>query len=152
MDATRLAAELLEPIPANRTFGIRVLRAVDAHARVALQAAPTTTNVIGSLHSSGLVALIDAAGLAAIIAAATSSDALQHVVPLGTRAQIEFLAPARGDLVAQCTMDDAAQAATREFLDARTPTAHVVTDVEILDADHQIVCRGAFTWSLRRQT
>lgn len=81
MDATQLAAELLEPIPAHRTFGLRVVRAVEACAEVALTVHPALTNVIGSLHSSGLA-----------------------------------------------------------------------TDVESLDEDGRVVCRGSFTWQLRRVT
>jgi acyl-coenzyme A thioesterase PaaI-like protein len=61
---TRLAATLLEPVPANRTFRIEVLKAVDSSAEVALTVAPEFHNVMGSLHSGGLVALIDATGLA----------------------------------------------------------------------------------------
>jgi hypothetical protein len=56
--------------------------------------------VIGSLHSSGLVALVDAAGLAAIIAAAAEEHELQDVTPLGWVAHLEFLSPACGRLVA----------------------------------------------------
>ncbi|GAA1953759.1 hypothetical protein [Amycolatopsis minnesotensis] len=70
MDLTDLARKLLEPIPANRSAGPRVLRAADGTGEVAIGPAPALANVIGSLHSSGLVALLDAAGLAAIIGAA----------------------------------------------------------------------------------
>ncbi|MFF7392969.1 hypothetical protein ACFZAE_31585 [Streptomyces scabiei] len=59
MDRTALARTLLEPIPAHRT------------AEIATRTPPELTNVMGSLHSSGLVALLDATGLGAIIAAST---------------------------------------------------------------------------------
>jgi hypothetical protein len=39
VDATRLAARLLEPVPASRTFGVRVLSAAAAAAEVELVAA-----------------------------------------------------------------------------------------------------------------
>jgi len=82
-------------VPANRTFRIQVLRAVDSGAEVALAVEPDFHNVIGSLNSSGLVALVDATGLAAIIAAAANETELEGVVPLGSAARLEFLAPAR---------------------------------------------------------
>ena len=62
------------------------------------------TNVVGSLHSSGLIALVDATGLAALISAATDEDQLEGVIPLGSVARIEFLAPAHGLLVGRCTV------------------------------------------------
>jgi acyl-coenzyme A thioesterase PaaI-like protein len=71
VDATVLARRLLEPIPANRTAGIEVLYAADETGRVAVTTPESMTNVIGSLHASGLVALQDAAGLAAVIGAGT---------------------------------------------------------------------------------
>jgi acyl-coenzyme A thioesterase PaaI-like protein len=93
---------LLEPVPANRTFGVRVLSAAGAAAEVELVAAAAFENVIGSLHSSGLVALIDATGLAAVIAAAGEESHFDGVAPLGSEAHVEFLAPARGRLVGRC--------------------------------------------------
>src|SRR5262249_43796467 len=73
-DLTALARALIEPVPAPRTAGIAVLRAVDGAAEVALDPPPELANVIGSLHSSGLITLVDAAGLAAIVAAGESED------------------------------------------------------------------------------
>lgn len=151
MDATRLAAELLEPIPAHRTFGIRVLRAVDGDAQVTLDAAPATANVIGSLHSSGLTALVDATGLAAIIAAAATPAEFEGVTPLGTLAELEFLAPARGTLTGHCALDAPALSSARGLLGGSEARARLITDVDVRDADEVTVCRGSFTWSLRRQ-
>lgn len=71
MDRTALARTLLESIPAHRTTLIEVVRAADGAAEIATRTPPELTNVIGSLHSSGLVALLDATGLGAIIAAST---------------------------------------------------------------------------------
>lgn len=68
MDVTERARALLEPVPAHRTAGIEVLRAADGAAQVALTTPYVLTNVIGSLHSGGLAALVDAVGPAAIIA------------------------------------------------------------------------------------
>jgi acyl-coenzyme A thioesterase PaaI-like protein len=83
MDVTRLARSLLEPIPAHRLLGITVLRAAGGVGEVALVTSDAMTNVIGALHSSGLVALADAAGLAAVIAASEVADDFDGVVPLG---------------------------------------------------------------------
>jgi hypothetical protein len=95
MDLTALARSLLEPIPAHRTAGIEVLRAADAAAEVVLVTAPAMTNVIGSLHSSGLIALADAAGLAAIIAACEKTDDFRGVLPLGAAVPQPIFTPVR---------------------------------------------------------
>ncbi|MEV5915172.1 hypothetical protein AB0M00_40570 [Streptomyces chartreusis] len=61
MDRTARARTPLEPIPAHRTAGIEVVRAADGAAEIATRTPPELTNIIGSLHSSGLVALLDTA-------------------------------------------------------------------------------------------
>jgi acyl-coenzyme A thioesterase PaaI-like protein len=83
MDVTARARALIEPVPAHRTAGIIVLRAADGAAEVALVTPPGMVNVIGSLHSSGLAALADAAGLAAILAAGRIDGDIDGVLPLG---------------------------------------------------------------------
>ncbi len=85
------------------------------------------TNVIGSLHSSGLISLVDAAGLAAIIAACQDTDDFTGVVPLGAAASLEFLAPARGRLVASCALDEATRAALRPVLSGAEARARIST-------------------------
>src|SRR5215470_4069942 len=105
MDLTDLARRLLDPIPAHRTLGLEVRRAGDGVGEVAADVPAALTNVIGSLHSSGLITLVDAAGLAAIIGAADSADAFAGIVPLGSAAELRFLAPARGWLTATCRLE-----------------------------------------------
>ncbi|MCZ4508275.1 DUF4442 domain-containing protein [Streptomyces sp. ActVer] len=150
MDMTPLARSLLEPIPAHRTAGVEVLRAADGLAEIAADTPEALTNVIGSLHSSGLVALVDAAGLGAIIAAAARPEDFQGVVPLGAAASLEFLAPARGRLVATCRLTDEARRALRPLLDGQTDRARFSTGAEVTDAEGTLVCRGTFDWSVRR--
>lgn len=147
---TALARNLLEPVPAHRTAGIEVLRAVDGAADIALDTPRALTNVIGSLHSAGLIALVDAAGLGAIIAASADVAEFAGVVPLGRAASLEFLAPARGRLVAGCRLSDEAHGALRPLLRGETDRARLATHAEVTDASGTLVCRGSFDWSLRR--
>jgi acyl-coenzyme A thioesterase PaaI-like protein len=150
MDATRLAARLLEPVPANRTFGVRVLSAAGAAAEVELVAAAAFENVIGSLHSSGLVALIDATGLAAMIAAASDESQFEGLTPLGSETHVEFLAPARGRLVGRYALTPESVSALGGVLERRERKAEVTTAVEVCDQSGTVVCRGSFIWKLRR--
>ena len=148
MDATRLAARLLEPIPANRTFAIELLSAIDASAEVALVVASEFHNVIGSLHSSGLIALVDAAGLAAIIAAAAEEHELHDVTPLGSVAHLEFPSPAYARLVDSCKLTEHARRDLRVLLEGKARKAQLDTAADVIDADNVVVCRGTFTWKL----
>ncbi|MEV6787332.1 DUF4442 domain-containing protein [Streptomyces sp. NPDC051098] len=150
MDATQLARSLLEPVPAHRTAGLEVLSAADGAAELALTTPEALTNVIGSLHSSGLITLVDPAGLAAMIAAAEKPDEFAGVVPLGAVASMEFLAPARGRLTAGCRLDDQALLALRPVLSGASARARLTTRAEIVDASGEVVCRGRFEWSVRR--
>jgi len=150
MDVTVLARSLLEPVPAHATAGLEVLRAADGSAEVALRTPLTLTNVIGSLHSSGLITLADAAGLAAIIAACETEDEMRGVLPLGAVATLEFRAPARGRLVASCRLGEAAREALRPVLSGAGNRARISTVAEITDEAHALVCRGTFDWSVRR--
>ena len=149
MDMTALARSLLEPIPAHRTAGIEVLRAADGAAEIASQTPQMLTNVIGSLHSGGLIALVDAVGLGAIIAAGPPSG-MDGIVPLGRAASLEFLAPARGRLVATCCLTEEARSALRPLWSGETDRARLSTHAEVTDAKGTVVCRGSFDWSVRR--
>ena len=148
--ATGLAAALLDPIPANRLFGLEVVAAQDGAAEVGLDVAPEASNVIGSLHSSGLVALIDAAGLAAVLSLASTEAELDRVVPLGSVARVSFLAPARGRLTARCRVQQADRHALGRLLARRTDRATAETEAVVHDAAGEVVCRGSFAWKIRR--
>lgn len=150
MDCTRLAARLLETVPANRGLGLRVLRAGAQGAEVVLDDVAPFANVIGALHSSGLIALIDAAGLAAMIGACRSESEFDGITPLGITASVQFLAPARGPLTARCRLEPFEASVLRELLEARVRKEELETCVDVVDADGLVVCRGRFTWKLRR--
>jgi acyl-coenzyme A thioesterase PaaI-like protein len=105
---------------------------------------------IGSLHSSGLITLIDATGLAAVIAAASEERQFDGVTPLSTVAHLEFLAPATGRLTGHCELDGEDLATLQALLERRADKAQLDTAVEIVDEEATVVCRGRFTWKLRR--
>jgi hypothetical protein len=117
---------------------------------VALVTPDALTNVIGSLHSSGLIALADAAGLAAVIAASQAPGDFRGVIPLGAVATLEFCAPARGRLVASCTLTQAARAALAPVLSGQRDSARITTVADIADQSGSLTCRLTFDWSIRR--
>jgi acyl-coenzyme A thioesterase PaaI-like protein len=150
MDLTEVARRLLEPIPANQSIGLKVLRARDGEAAVGVDAPAHLANVIGSLHSSGLVALVDAAGLAALIASARSERQLEGIIPLGTAAQLEFHAPARGSLIARCKLGPADATTAEALFEGRSGKVSLTTTVDVVNQSGATVCTGSFLWNVRR--
>jgi hypothetical protein len=118
---------------------------------VAAEVPPALTNVIGSLHSSGLIILVDAAGLAALISAVEQPDDFAAVIPVGEAAELRFLAPARGRLVASCRLEDEERAALKALFAGESQSARAMTEAEIRDESGEVVCQGSFDWSLRRR-
>ena len=137
-------------MPAHRTAGITVLRAADGAAEVAMATPAELGNVIGALHSSGLTALADAAGLAAILAASRTERDLDGLLPLGVSATMRFLAPARGQLLARCHLSREARQALSPVLAGQSDRTRVATVASITDESGALVCEGTFQWSIRR--
>jgi acyl-coenzyme A thioesterase PaaI-like protein len=150
METTLAAQRLLHPIPANHTLGLSVTHAVDGTAEVEVQAAPNLANVVGSMHSSGLMALADAAGLAAFISMARSDEELDGVIPLGASAEMQFLAPARGVLVARCTLGHQDGAWARGLFAGHVDHIHISTATDVRSKG-QLVATGRLHWSIKRE-
>jgi acyl-coenzyme A thioesterase PaaI-like protein len=150
MDATALARRLLEPVPAHRTLGLRVVHAEDGAAEIAVDVLPELFNVIGSMHSSGLIALVDAAGLAALISSVTDEQEFDGIVPLGATSNLEFRKPALGPLFAKCALEPGGADAMRELFTRRRDKVGLTTRADIFDAANVVVCTGTFDWSVRR--
>ncbi|MGN6722422.1 MAG: PaaI family thioesterase [Marmoricola sp.] len=150
MDATGFAGKLLESVPANATLGLVVVSAVDGRGEVECEVPEAFHNVIGSLHSSGLIGLVDAACLAAVISAAADDAELDGIVPLGSNATMRFRQPARGRLVATCVLTDEAQEGLDSIYGGEVDRVRVTTTADITDETGEVVCSGSFDWSVKR--
>jgi acyl-coenzyme A thioesterase PaaI-like protein len=151
VDATAVASSILEPIPAHDTLGLRVLSAIDGVGEVEMTVLPNLLNVIGSLHSSGLLGLIDFACLAAIISTAERAEQVPGIGALGAQAEIDFRAPARGRLVARSELAAEQQDKLRAlWTDSARSKLTLTTGASVVDQSDVVVCAGSFTWSLRR--
>ena len=151
MDATALARRLLAPVPVHRAVQLEVISAVDGRAEVRMADAAGLTSPAGALHSSGLITLIDAVGIAAMIAAAEDDDAFTDVSVLGTAASLEFRRPAFGPLTAVCQLDAEGVVAVAPLLARTAEKVSVCTSAQVLDGDGVVVCEGRFRWSVRRR-
>jgi acyl-coenzyme A thioesterase PaaI-like protein len=150
VDATTWARELLDPVPVHRTLGLEVVAAVAGLAEVAIETRPAISNVVGSLHASGLVTLVDAGGLAAIISVAESRSQLKGLLPLGAQASLEFHKPARGRVTGRCALSSDTFAAVRAVMEGQEERVRIKTTTVLTDADAVTVCTGTFGWSIRR--
>ncbi|MGW2931723.1 hypothetical protein ACWDA7_07615 [Streptomyces sp. NPDC001156] len=122
---------------------------MDEAAEIVCETPVELTNVIGSLHSGGLIALLDAAGLGALIASALHARALDGVVPLGTAADLWSSSPRPGDASSPPAVEEAGR--TLEPLwRGETDRVRLATRAAITDAAGTVVCRGRFDWTVRR--
>ncbi|HMH94307.1 MAG TPA: hypothetical protein VK586_24895 [Streptosporangiaceae bacterium] len=85
-----------------------------------------------------------------MIAASEAPDSFRGVIPLGAAATLEFRAPARGRLVAACTLDPPARQALGPVLSGRRDRVKIATVADIEDKAGTLTCRGTFEWSIRR--
>ena len=131
-------------------MGLLVVRAVDGEGEVTIDTAPSQLNVIAAMHSSGLITLADAAGLAALISVMDSVEQVDAIVPLGRSATMEFRAPARGRLVATCRLAGTDLDAALTLRSAGQTTVRLSTVADIRDVSGCVVCTGRFDWSIRR--
>ena len=149
VDLTRLAAELLDGLPANRTLGLSVVEAADGTGKAVLPVSNAVHNIIGALHSSGIAALVDAAALAAVLSVAPDEATAHRLQPLGLQARLMFERPVRGTAVGTCRLDrDSAAAVTNLCLRGHGPAR--LTTVTVIDSDDALAAaRGEFDWTLR---
>jgi len=149
VDLTRLAVELLDGLPANRTLGLFVVEAADGVGKAVLPVSDGEHNVLGALHSSGIAALADAAALAAVLSVAPGEPAARRLQPLGIQARFMFERPLRGTAVATCRLDRDTAAAVTDLYRRGDGRARVTTLTTIDGDDAPTAARGEFDWTLR---
>ena len=79
-----------------------------------------------------------------------AEDEIRGVLPLGAAAALEFRAPARGRLTASCQLSEAAWQALRPVLSGAENRTRISTVADVTDEANALVCRGTFTWTVRR--
>jgi uncharacterized protein (TIGR00369 family) len=149
VDLTRVAVELLDRLPANRTLGLTVVEAVDGVGRVVMPVSHAVRNVIAALHSSGVAALADAAALAAALSAAPDEATARRLQPLGTQARLTFHRPIRGTGFATCHLDPSGRAALARLWERRDERACFTTLATIDGDEAPGAATGEFDWIVR---
>jgi acyl-coenzyme A thioesterase PaaI-like protein len=106
-------------------------------------------NVIGALHASGVVALADAAALAAVLSVAPDEAAARRLQPLGLQARLTFARPLRGTAVATCHLQPEGRAALSGLHEGRHERARFTTIATIDGDDAPRAAEGEFDWVVR---
>jgi acyl-coenzyme A thioesterase PaaI-like protein len=106
-------------------------------------------NFIGALHSSGVVALADAAALAAVLSVAPDEAAARRLQPFGTQARLTFQRPIRGTALATCHLDAEGRSALTRLHEGRDERARFTTLTTIDDDDAPRAAEGEFEWVVR---
>lgn len=149
MDLGSVAVDLLDRLPANRTLGLRITEVGDGIARAELPVSDPVTNVIGALHSSGVVALADAAGLAAALSVSPDEATARRLQPLGVEARVTFHRPVRGIAIATCILDAMSRAALANLFSGAEERARLTT-LTTIDGDRALgAAEGEFDWVVR---
>lgn len=138
-------------VPFARLLGIDV-ESVDRQRAVTRMAAQDRlANHVGSVHAGALFTVCESASGVAL--AGAMAEVIMRIRFVVRDAQVEYLLPARGDVVAKATLVDDA-AAVLEAL-RRDGRAEVAVDVRAMssgpDGAEVLVARASFTWHLRFQ-
>jgi len=150
MVTTSQIRALVQSVPANKTLGLEVLQTDDGFAQVAVTVPTAMTGVTGSLHTGGLVDIVDAAGLAAILSTCPKATPARNVVPTGAAAVFDFLAPAHGRLIGSCSLSEATRTTLRQFWFEQVHHVKIMAFAAVSDTTGEEVCRASFGWSLHR--
>lgn len=141
-----MAAGLLETTPVHRVLGLTVERAAEGTSRLA---AANGEALRDALHTSETTTLIEAAGFAAIIAAARDEPSAHRLRLVPVAARLQFHNPVSRPARAVCHLtDQAVQILDGLFAGDYTTvqiTTHIVVDT---DRDENAVT-AAFDWSIR---
>ena len=152
VDTTGWVRGLFEDVPVHQTLGLEVVQAKLGAAEVRAEVTQPLANVVGAMHSSGVVALVDASGLAAVLSWCADPAALDGVTPLGRATSVRFHAPGRGRLSATTRLcDEQAAPAVAFFEDTSSDRARVETLTTVRDEAGLRIAEGSFVWHLARR-
>jgi acyl-CoA thioesterase len=127
-------------------LGIEPLEAADGKATIRLDPEPVHLNHNGTINAPILFALAEVAGAGAVVAGMLELAARCYTVV--KRASIEYLAPARGPVIATGQIPLEIFSHTRASVEAGRP-AEVEVPVEVADGMGTVAARSVFTVAIR---
>lgn len=145
MDSEQLKQMLSQMVPFNRHLGLEILDVGSGTASVRLPEGPHLLNHVGSQHAAALFAVAEAASGGAMLGA--FSDLMAQATPLARSAQISYLKPARGPIIATAHLAEPLDG-VRSRLDA-DGRAEFPVEVEVEDAAGLRVAEVTVSWHVR---
>jgi acyl-coenzyme A thioesterase PaaI-like protein len=127
-------------------LGIEPLEAGDGRAVIRLDPQPVHLNHNGTVNAPILYALAEVAGAGAVVAGMLELAARSYTVV--RRAEIEYLAPARGAIVATGEIPPETFVAARSLVEEGDP-AEVEVSVEVRDSTGTVATRCKLVVSVR---
>lgn len=146
-DPVELIRSGIEAMPYNRLLGVRVVAMENGRARALLPARAELANHTGAVHPAAQVALIEAAGGAAVSSGLV--DLVGEATPLVQGVDVDYLRAAVGDLAAGASLAPASAEAARRGLAADGHVRFAV-EVTVTDATGAVVTQALQRWLLRR--
>ena len=146
MDFETIKAGLSQAIPFNGHVGLDLLEVGDGRGVVKLPDAPELKNHVGSQHAGALFSAGEFASGGAFVGA--FAEHLASMTPLARSAEIEYRKIAKGDITATATLTEDKEALLGR-LDADGRMEFPI-DVELTDADGQVVAAMTVHWHVRR--
>ena len=148
MDYEALAAGLNQAIPFNRHVGLEVVEVGPSRGVVTLPDSAALHNHVGSQHAGALFSAGEAASGGAFLGA--FAEHLGSLTPLARSAQIDYRKVARGPITATGTLsEDVPDLVARLESDGRV---EFPIEVELTDADGQVVATMSVDWHVRRMS
>lgn len=146
MDYEAIAAGLRDAIPYNKYLGLEVAEVAPGRGVVRLPESPELLNHVGSQHAGALFSAGEAASGAAFLG--SFAEHLGSLTPLARSAQIDYRKIARGVITATATLGaDVGELLGRIESEGR---AEFPVEVELADADGQVVASMTVGWHVRR--
>ena len=146
MDFDAVKAGLSQAIPFNGHVGLDLVEVGDGRGVVKLPDAPELKNHVGSQHAGALFAAGEFASGGAFVGA--FAEQMGSMTPLARSAEIDYRKLAKGEITATGTLTESKESLLGR-LDADGRVEFPI-DVELTDADGQVVAAMTVHWHVRR--
>ena len=135
---------LANAVPFNQALGIKVLDVAEDQAAVRLPEDDRLLNHVGTQHAGALFTAGEWA--TGVVMSALLGDRVLSSVLLAEKAEISYLAPARGPIVAT------ARPQSRDVLERLDADgrARVAVDAELVDGEGTVVAEMTVDWYVKR--
>jgi len=146
MELAQLKEMLANVVPFNKHIGLEIVEVSAGAGEVRLPEGPHLLNHIGTQHAAALFAVAEAASGAAVVGAL--ADQITTVTPIARNAQIAYMKPARGPILAKARISEEPDSLLREL--GAQGRADFQVHVDLEDAAGLKVAEMTVAWYVRK--